>query len=269
MKILITILLLTTTVKAQQTLPLQAQRVLIASAGNTVAAKEITGLFNLTRRMYVASQDGSGVYTGLSAGLYAFYPMLGSSLNSVKWNLINTSTYTLTASGSPTYSNGIVTFNGTTTTLNTNFNPSTNGTTNMGIFIEAHTNYGNAGCAMGANTSSAAEVSIWPRDGGDAYYAVNSNEGFVTNATALGIYSVQRVSSGASNVTLYKGGSALSTSTLTGSSPNANIFIGGLRAGLQLSALTTGFAGIISANWSSTQHAELYNIVNLFKTEAK
>lgn len=85
----------------------------IAAAGITSPTQQ-TAIINL-----VTSLKTSGMW----AKLYAFYPLMGSTLTAMSYNLKNTSQYQITWANTPSIVSGGLSFNGTSQYGDTNFSP--------------------------------------------------------------------------------------------------------------------------------------------------
>lgn len=75
-----------------------------ASAASFITA---SGIANLTQQNAIISLVGNLKSFGLFSKLTAFYPLVGGTAASDKWNLINTNLYALTYSGNLYYTNGL------------------------------------------------------------------------------------------------------------------------------------------------------------------
>lgn len=85
----------------------------ISAAGITSPTQQ-TAIDNL-----VTSLKASGMW----ANLYAFYPLMGSSLTAMSYNLKNTAQYQITWANTPSIVSGGLSFNGTTQYGDTGFSP--------------------------------------------------------------------------------------------------------------------------------------------------
>lgn len=90
---------------------------------NALAYITNAGITNPTQQVaindFVLALKSSGMWNNL----YAFYPLMGSTLSANSYNLINVSQYQINWVGSPTVSSGGITFNGTTQYGDTGFSP--------------------------------------------------------------------------------------------------------------------------------------------------
>jgi hypothetical protein len=164
----------------------------------------------------------------------AIYPMVGGTASSHSYNLKNPSQFQITWNGGLTHSSNGVLPNGTTGYGNTNFNPSSNITTNSAhhsfYFKTNRSIYQTA--VHGAYQSNQLDMALYP-------YAFNIgwiNDIFDNSTSRLTISTgdstgyVIGTRSSSSSHKLFRNNTqiASTTSATTGTPPNANYFIGAL-----------------------------------------
>jgi len=235
------VFILLSTIAMAQDYPPQARAVLITTNasssltdGRAYAVAYQAGLLN-----YYATSAFGLTTTGVIASYYAAkYYLLGSTLAQMKYNFINTSSYTLTDVNTCTYSAaGIGTSASGNKYVNTNFNDSTNGSDTMGIQI-----YSSAISTTGDNNMMGVDGTILATssftylqmNGSTIYTGMhdNGNFSFANGSTTYNGIShfIQR--QGAPNYTktvYFQSGALKKTNTATALfRPNYSIFVGGV-----------------------------------------
>lgn len=208
----------------------------------------------------------------------AKYYLFGTSLATMKYNFINTSTYTILDINTCTYnSSGITTSASTNKCVNLNFNCQSNGSDTMGIQI-----YMSSISTTGANNlmgASAANFTYIQAFGGNTIYygiASNGNDNYADTAFArVSNYVERRASPNYSSLEFYQNGVLKKTSTSAASTrPNYTIYGGANNASGSVNQAITGtisYMGITSVlEMSTAKVLESYNIDEIQrKTQGK
>ena len=217
------------------------------------------------RRVLINSLVKSLVQAGIWDKLDAFYMLAAADAQSALLNWVSTS-YSLTAVSSPTFAaDRGYTSNGTSSYLDTGFNPTTavspkylldsahlgswlrNDLTNLNYF-----DIGNNGARFNARSSSANALRGFLND------ATNGN--FGANATSIGHFVLNRSAAGARQG--YQNGSALGSDTQASTAlSNSSILI--LQVGSQFS-LRQSAAAHFGASLSAAEDLALYNALNTY-----
>jgi hypothetical protein len=200
-------------------------------AAYIAAYESASGSFTDAEKGYINTLVAGLKADGLWSKLNAFYPMLGTSADMQKWNLIdpqNTdAAFRLTFTGSPTYAMTGITFNGTTQFANTNLAPAS-------VLMQDDTHIGavsrntvNAGIQMYvANNTVTAILGLIMRLAGTGYsdhYNNGTNRVAIAQADSIGHYIASRTTSIVHKY--FKGGSQIGATNT-----NASVSFAGLAA---------------------------------------
>ena len=216
--------------------------------------------------------------------MYAIYPFVGGTFDSCKYNLKNTSTYTLTINGSvgPGFSNAGVTFTGIGTEdsglLDTGFTDSglnwLFNSASMGYYCNAHaTNTNNY--IMGCNNNSISPFPGTNIGNVGAFDTTFASLGISTNTisgsdTGIGIDDEGLYSVSANNptTTIYKNGTFVNSTPVVPTFgldySGQTILIGGVR-GRRVGTSRLAFA-YVGKGLNGTQISNLNTIVETFQT---
>lgn len=240
-------------------------------AVNFINAASVSSSQQVAINTFVTSLKSNNIWASMSA----FYPMYGTSYNTVKWNLVNTGSFALTesTSGSLIYSSsGVSSVSGTA--LNTNFSASILSASANAFYVSIKTDKNEVGVDMGANVNESNY--IISHNGSDLWFANNNpNVNNIVNSSAIGRYVNSRQTS--SICTIYKNGSSIGTNTNTlntgsPSTSSVNYFriLGGNNGTTTAvdfpSTKTVSSAGMFQGGLSAAQVATFDGLVATFES---
>jgi len=235
-------------------------------------AQEITGEdMNTAIGNLVANLKLYGIWTHIKA----FYPFIGGTASTHKYNLKNPidsdAAFRLVFTNTPTQSGLGMQTNGSSSYANTFLNPSTvfsDKATAFGFYQTViNTTAGTDRHFMGNWTSSSTNfMSIQSQEIG--YTVLN----FLNNVNIQTLFNYEKFNTENSNTTtksLTCGTTSYSYTTITGNFPNNNIFIGGLNtAGTYYQGVNSTFgAAWIMNGLTDTQIGQLNALVTAYQTE--
>jgi hypothetical protein len=192
----------------------------------------------------------------------AIYPFVGGTAFTNKWNLRDTTTFSLSTVGSPSYSaNGMLPGVGNYLDSNINDNTLTYNNATMGYY--SRTNNTVQGADMGVSDLTSPYNHLWIYDSGNTnawFFGTNTG---AANTDTRGMYTV---TSTASEMRVYKNGSSIALGgAVTNSSVGGNILIGSaLSAGS--GAKECAFSFVFDTGLNSAQVSSLYSIIQIFQT---
>ena len=205
------------------------------------------------------------VYDSLWPKIDIMYVLAAANEANAAQNL-KSSSYTLTASGSPTFAaDQGYTGNGSSMYLDTNFNPATAGG-NFSLNSQSNFAYSRTDAATIASffgtLNAAPTIYMSPRST-DLLYIGTSGGGYTTaNTNAIGFYHSTR--RGANDQEVYKNGASL-TSNASGSTSLQSNNLAILRVGTGYSTGQCSFAGA-GGGMTDAEASKLYERFNAFKT---
>ena len=195
----------------------------------------------------------------------AIYPFVGGTADTNKYNLKDTSTYTITFGGTWTHDSNGITGNGTNTYADTGWNPTSVGRNtdgHMAVYSRTNLNAGGLMSDMGAG-SFPNESLMALANGGTTFWIWSGQVQSAAYGNSQGFYVTAR---DASNTIGYKNGSSVSSGGNTNNHPNANMYIGAQNttpAGTRWTSRNYAFASLGS---DITDNTTYYNIVQAFQT---
>lgn len=224
-----------------------------------------TGITDLTIQLAINDLVLDMKADGIWDECDAIYPFVGGTADTNKYNLKDTSTYTITFSGSWTHNSNGITGNGTNTYANTGWNPTTVGrNTNghMGVYSRTNLNAGGLMSDMGAG-SFPNESLMALANSGTTFWIWSGAVRSAAYGNTLGFYVTTR---GTSNTIGYKNGSSISSGGNTNNHPNVNMYIGAQNttaAGTRWTSRNYAFA---SLGTDIASNSTYYTIVQNFQT---
>jgi len=237
----------------------------------TTAGGSLSNTEKVAVNQLVLDMKSYGIWTSMKA----VYPMVGASASACKQNLVSSS-FTGTFSSGWTFASTGVTPNGTSAYFDTNFNQSSNLSTNnnhIALYIRTNLNGGsfpNLNIDSGITDDVAYSFSmILSRTNGNFEFQNGSQNTSNAVADSLGFYLGSALNTGTKS---YKNGSTIGTnsSTQTRSLFNNNIYIGATNksstnTATHFSQRQNAFSSI-GNGLTDTQASNFYTAVQAFQT---
>jgi hypothetical protein len=200
------------------------------AAAYIAAYESASGTLTDAQKGYINTLVAGLKADGLWSKLNAFYPMLGTTADMQKWNLIDpqdtNAAFRLTFTGSPTYAMTGITFNGTTQFANTHLAPAsvlTQDSTHIGAVSRNDLNTGIQLYVQNAATTTLGLIMRLAGSGFSDHYNQSTNRVTIAQANSIGHYIASRTTSIVHKY--FKAGSQIGTTNT-----NASVSFAGLAA---------------------------------------